>query len=239
MIHIIKYLKTENLANETAAFYFQKPVGFTYRAGQFGDFTIINPDETDAGGNTRTFSLVSSPEENHIVFATRLRDTAFKRNLKKFKVGTEIIFDGPMGIFTLNKDQERSLVFLAGGIGITPFRSMIFDATERKLNQKIYLFYSNKRPEDAPYLNELNSLEKLNPNFKMIAIMTQTVSTQTDWKGETGHINIELLNKYLLDVINPIYYLAGPSGMVENVHKMLKDSGIDKKDIKIEEFAGY
>lgn len=239
MIHIIKYLKTENLANETAAFYFEKPVGFTYRAGQFGDFTIINPAETDTGGNTRTFSLVSSPEENYLAVATRLRDTAFKRNLKKFKPGTEIIFDGPMGIFTPNKDQERPVVFLAGGIGITPFRSMIFDATEKKLNQKIYLFYSNKRPEDAPYLDELNSLEKLNPNFKMIAIMTQAASSKTVWTGETGHISIELLNKYLANIIRPIYYLAGPVGMVQSLHKMLKDSGIDKNDIKIEEFTGY
>lgn len=239
MIHIIKYLKTENLANETAAFYFEKPFGFVYRAGQFGDFTIINPIETDAEGNTRTFSLVSSPEENYITIATRMRDTAFKRNLKKFTPGTEIIFDAPMGIFTLDKNPERPAIFLAGGIGITPFRSIISDATEKKLEQKIYLFYSNKKPEDAPYLEELNSLEKLNPNFKMIAVMTQTVSSQTEWKGETGHINIELLNKYTANIINPIYYLAGPIGMVQALHKMLEDSGIAKRDIKIEEFTGY
>ena len=239
MIHIIKYLKTENLANETAAFYFEKPSSFTYRAGQFGDFTIINPIESDAEGNTRTFSLVSSPEENHISIATRLRDTAFKRNLKKFTPGTEIIFDAPMGIFTLDKDMERPVVFLAGGIGITPFKSIITDATLKKLKQKIYLFYSNKKPEDAPYLEELNSLEKFNPNFKMIAIMTQAASAQKTWNGETGHIDSELLNKHLAGVTNPIYYLAGPAGMVQALHKILNDSGIENNNIKIEEFTGY
>jgi len=242
MIHVIKYLKYENIANDTAAFYFEKPNDFKFKAGQFGDFTIINPAETDAEGNTRTFSLLSSPSENNIVIATRLRDTAFKRNLKNFTPGAELIFDAPMGVFTLHGDINRPAIFLAGGIGVTPFRSIIADATEKKLAHKIFLFFSNKTPADTPYLAELESLQKNNPNFKLIATMTQTETggkPRPKWKGETGRLDSELLDKYLMDLTEPIYYLAGPKGLVRALQKILNDRGVKNDDIKIEEFTGY
>ncbi len=242
MIHIIKYLKYENIANETAAFYFTKPSDFIYKAGQFGDFTIINPAETDPEGNTRTFSILSAPSEENIVIATRLRDTAFKRNLKNFLPGTELIFDAPLGVFTLHADANRPAVFLAGGIGITPFRSMIADATEKKLNHKIFLFFSNKTPADAPYLDELFSLQKANPNFNFIPVMTQAENNKLikpAWSGETGHLDSQLLDKYISDLKNPIFYLAGPKGMVRSLQKILNDRGVKNDDIKIEEFSGY
>ncbi len=239
MIHLIKYLKTETIAKETAAFYFKKPLGFVYKAGQSGNFTLINPPETDTEGNSRSFSLISAPNEEYLAIATRLRDTAFKRVLRGLKPGEELIFEAPLGNLTLQDNTSRPAIFLAGGIGIAPFRSIILGATEKKLTHKIYLFYSNKNPEDAPFLEELSALQGENENFKLIATMTQTDKSRTDWSGETGYINAALLSKHLPDLMNPIYYLAGPIAMVQALHKTLSEVGVSDDNIKIEEFIGY
>src|ERR1043165_9329663 len=115
--------RKEEIADGTMAFHFEKPGGFVFKAGQFGDFTLINPSETDAEGNIRGFSLASAPYENFLMFATRMRDTAFKRVLKRIKPGAEIMLDGPYGSFTLHNNASIPAVFLTGGIGVTPARS--------------------------------------------------------------------------------------------------------------------
>ncbi len=125
--------------------------------------TLIDPPETDAEGNTRSFSIASAPFEEDLVFATRMRDTAFKRILKSLRLGSEVRISGAFGSFTLHTDASRPAVFLVGGIGITPFRSIILDATRSKLAHKMYLLYSNRRPEDAAFLDELQRIEQDNP----------------------------------------------------------------------------
>src|SRR5438128_6003119 len=119
--------KTE-VARGTMAFYFDRPTGFHFEAGQFVDLTLIKPRETDDEGNTRSFSIASAPYEDDLMIATRLRDTAFKRVLKNFVVGSEIQIDGPFGSLVLHKDSARPAVLLTGGIGITPFRSIAFQS---------------------------------------------------------------------------------------------------------------
>jgi ferredoxin-NADP reductase len=114
-------------------FRFEKPEGFTYKAGQNSDFTLIEPLETDPEGNKRTFSLVTTPAEDHLAITTRMRDTAFKRTLRVMEDGTKLTIEGPYGDLTLHENTARPAVFLAGGIGITPFHSMVRDATERAL----------------------------------------------------------------------------------------------------------
>src|SRR5258708_14324050 len=104
--------------------------------------------------------------------APRMRDTAFKRVLKPMPPGTPITIDGPMGSMTLQNDSSRPAVFLAGGIGITPFISMARRAAHEKLPHKIFLFYSNHKPADAPFLRELTDLQNENHNYKLIATMT-------------------------------------------------------------------
>src|SRR5262249_10352458 len=141
---------------------------FQFTPGQFIDVTLIQPPEVDSEGNTRSFSIASAPFEQDLIFATRMRDTAFKRTIKTLKVGSEIQISGPMGSFTLHTDASRPAVFIVGGIGITPFRSIILNATRQKLAHKLFLFYSNRRPEDAPFLEELKNVEQSNPNYKFI-----------------------------------------------------------------------
>ncbi len=239
MIHIIKYLRNEELADETLAFYFEKPENFNYRSGQFGEFALINPVETDGKGNSRMFSLASAPDEKHLLITTRLRDSAFKRVLKNSLPGTELILEAPLGVFTLPSNQLRPLIFLAGGIGITPFRSMIVDVENNNSSQPILLFYSNRRLQDAAHFTELEAIAKNNSNFKFVPIITGTSDENNIWKGETGHITTELLNKHTSNLKDPIYYVAGPEKMVQSVRKLLIDNGVNKNDIKVEEFSGY
>ncbi|MES2390467.1 MAG: FAD-dependent oxidoreductase, partial [Acidobacteriota bacterium] len=148
----IKLKYRVEVAFGTMAFHFEKPFGFNFIPGQAGDFTLNNPPETDAEGNKRSFTLAAAPYEPDLIIATRMRDTAFKRSLKSIRLGTEFTLDAPWGELTLHPDTAIPAVFLTGGIGITPVRSIVLQATHDKLPQKIIAFYSNRRPEDAPFL---------------------------------------------------------------------------------------
>ena len=122
----------EEVAERTIAYRFEKPANWTVEAGQFIDMTLLNPSETDAEGNARTFSIASGPHEKDLMVTTRIRNTAFKRVLKTLPIGTTVRIDGPFGDLTLPHNTGRALVFLAGGIGITPFRSMLIWAARRE-----------------------------------------------------------------------------------------------------------
>jgi ferredoxin-NADP reductase len=143
-----------------------------------------------------------------------MRDTAFKRVLKVMPVGAAVQIEGPTGVLTLHSDATRAAVFLCGGIGITPFRSIAFGAAKEHLPHRMFLFYSNRRPEDAAFFAELQTLEKENPNYKLIASMTEMEKSHRPWHGETGVISKEMLARYLKDATSPIYYIAGPPGIV-------------------------
>ena len=146
---ICKLKDRKEVAEGTMAFRFEKPSGWTFKAGQYLDMTLLNPSETDSEGNVRSFSIASAPHEETLMVATRMRDTAFKRVLKTMPIGTAVKIEGPSGDLILQNDSTRAAVFLAGGIGITPFRSIVHWAAKEKLPQRVFLFYSNRRPEDA------------------------------------------------------------------------------------------
>jgi len=229
----------EKIAEDTMAFHFEKPAGFAYKAGQFGDFTLINPFETDGEGNTRGFSLASAPYEDSLMFATRMRDTAFKRVLGKMELGTEILLAAPYGSFTLHNNSTIPAVFLTGGIGVTPVRSIILQAAHENLPHKIFLFDSNRTPEDAAFLNELMGAELKNPNYTFVGTMTEMDKSARKWNGETGYITKAMIAKYVDDLTVPTYYLAGPASMVTAMRKTLNESGVDDDNLRTEEFSGY
>jgi ferredoxin-NADP reductase len=158
-----RLLNRVEVAEGTIAFHLEKPTGFDFKPGQSADLTLPNPPETDAEGNVRTFSIASAPFEDQLMFATRMRDTAFKRSLKKMLLGTVVKMDSAMGSFTLHKNSAKPAVFLAGGIGVTPFSSIVRQADHDRTPHKLYLFYSNRRPEDAPFVEVLQNLEKTKP----------------------------------------------------------------------------
>lgn len=227
------------VAERTMAFQFEKPPGFAFRPGQYLDLTLLNPSETDAEGNTRALSIASAPDEKFLLMATRLRDTAFKRQLPRLPLGAEVQIEGPSGGLTLHNNAARTAIFLVGGIGITPVRSILLRAAQDRLPQRLLVFYSNRQPEDAAFLDELTALQKKNSNYRLIPTMTNAAKSAHAWNAETGHIRPELLAKYQDEVKSPIYYIIGPPDMVNGVHAMLNKMGVDDDDIRAEDFGGY
>jgi len=235
----VRLIGKEEIAEGTMMFSFEKPEEFIFKAGQSVDLTLIDPAETDGEGNTRAFSLVTAPYENFIAIATRMRDTAFKRVLKGMPPDSEIGIEGPFGSFTIHNDVSKPAVFLVGGIGITPFYSMVKYVSHEKLKHKMYLFYSNRRPEDSAFIEQFMQLEKENPNFKLICTMAEMDKSGMTWDGERGFITKEMIEKYLPDTKTPVYYSAGPPQMVNAMRKILYEIGIDDDYIRTEEFTGY
>jgi len=223
----------------TTAFYFEKPEAFAFEAGQFANFTLLALQDSDLKGNTRVLSLASAPYERNLMVAMRVRATAFKRTLNSLPLGAELLLQGPYGSMTLPRNNTRPAVFLAGGIGITPFRSLIWNAAESLSPCRIFLFYSVRVPEEAAFLEELQEMERYNGRYKFVCTVTQPDMTRTPWLGETGRISIEMLSKSIPDLSVPIYYIAGPPAMVTGVREMLIGAGIAEEDIRAEEFSGY
>jgi ferredoxin-NADP reductase len=235
----VRLTKKEYVAENTMAFHFEKPSGFHFKPGQYVDVTLIGPAQTDPEGNTRSFSIASSPEEERLTLVTRMRDTAFKRVLQADSFNSEVELEGPLGYFTLHHNAKKPAVLLAGGIGITPFLSMVRNATRQKLPHLIYLFYSNRRPVDTAFMGTLQELKRENPNFRLIPTMTAMDISQHEWTGETGSIDRKMLRKYLQDFRGPIYYMAGPPAMVAAMRQMLATAPVDQDDMISEDFAGY
>jgi ferredoxin-NADP reductase len=236
-------LSDKLLAEDTIAFVFEKPNSFRFKAGQHVRMTLLNPPETDSEGDSRFFSLANAPQENDLVIAMRMRDTAFKRALQRMQTGDkvriEMLLNSSHEALTLHDDASQPAVFLIGGIGIVPALSMIKDALERKLPHPLFLFYANRRPEDAPFLEELAQLAKQNPSFKLIATMTRPEKSASSWQGETGHIDRSMLEKYVDDLKSPIYYIAGLPEMVSAMKTVLTDSDVSEENIRAEEFTGF
>jgi ferredoxin-NADP reductase len=217
----IRFIKKENVAEGTEAFYFSKPEEFAYQAGQSIDLTVA--------GMTNAFSIFSAPYEGFLSIATRMRESDYKNALKKMEAGKELSMEGPFGSMTLHNDVSKKAVFLAGGIGITPFYSIIKQATFEKLPHQIFLFYSNRRREEAPFFSELENLEKQNPNFKLISITTAV----------EGHLTKEKVLEVVPDLAASIGYIAGPAKMVHAMRELLNSAGLNDDYIRSEEFSGY
>lgn len=235
----VKLKDRDEVAESTLAFRFERPPGWTFKAGQTVDITLVDPQNDESGDDTRTFSIASPPNEETLMVATRMRDSSFKRTLGSLPLGTAVKIKGPFGNFLLHNNPAKTAVLITGGIGVTPFRSMVFRAANEKLSHRIFLFYSNRRPEDSAFLKELETLEKENPNYKLIATMTQMEKSSLPWHGETGHIDKEMLSRYLKDAPSPVYYIAGPPGMVKGLRGTLEKAGVDNDDIRAEDFSGY
>ncbi len=231
-------LGREMVAHDTLAIRLAKPAGFTFEPGQAIRLTIP-ANATEGAGKARMLSIASAPHEADITVVTRLRDdSAFKQALKEMPEGTELQIAGPLGNFALGADQNRSTVFLAGGIGITPFLSMIREADHANRLNRTALFYSNRSPANAAMLQELQNLGAANPGFELVATMSD-VKDGSDWQGETGHIDAEMLRRHLPDLNDPIFYCVGPGAFVSGMRDMLANAGVVKDHIRFEQFGGY
>lgn len=146
-VHKLKLINKKNITHDVVQFEFEKPENFDFTPGQYGGFTLINPQEVDPGGITRRFSILNPPHEKHLAIAIRMRNSVYKRLLNNLHLGDEIKFAGPTGNFILHTNEDIPAVLIAGGIGITPFYCMIKDALHKNTKRKIYLFYGNRSPK--------------------------------------------------------------------------------------------
>jgi ferredoxin-NADP reductase len=235
----LKLKERRMVAEGTMAFHFEKPPGFAYVAGQAGDWILQHPAKTDKEGNKRSFTLASAPYEEDLFFATRLRETAFKEDLQSTDLGSQVDFDGPWGELTLHDDPAVPAVFLTGGIGVTPFRSIVLQWAHDQLEHSLFLFYSNRRPEDAAFVDELQAVAKQRAKFTFLPTMTEMEKSKMPWSGAHGYIDQAMLRRSLTDLNRPIYYLSGPPKMVESMQKLLTDSGVKQERVRTESFDGY
>ena len=215
----------KEIAKQTVEVVIKVPEDFTFVAGQYIWLMIPELKYPDPKGNTRMFSIASSPNkkgELDIIFRTS--ESGYKRTLIEMAPGAEIAFSGPFGPLKLPEDNSRSVVFLAGGVGVTPLLSMIRFSNETKSGHKISLVYANKKEEEAVYVDELSQIEKENPNFKLVKIF--------------GQPETELFKQFLpgKSDIKTSWYVVGPEGFVDFAGKFLRDSGISFTDVVFEEF---
>ena len=208
-----------------------------FTPGQYFFVTLLDPPYDDERGARRHFSVVTSPNERgRLGFCTRLRDSAFKRSLVELPIGAEVEVEQPKGSFLLPEDTTQPYVFLAGGIGITVFRSMLRYIAEEDLPHRVTLIYSNRDRDSTPFLDELSELEQTRDTFQLVLTMTDDPS----WSGETRRIGPELLRDRLADDLRSYAYLvAGPPAMVDAMAEMLTTAGAPEERVSADRFSGY
>lgn len=204
-----------------------KDENFTFRAGQYIRITITSLPEESWRGNTRDFSITSSPNNKETIsFTFRNSDSVFKKTLLQMKTGDKLSVQGPLGAFTLPEDYDIPLIFIAGGIGITPFISMIRFISENKLPYNVQLIYSNSKIEKATYLEELKKISDQSPNIKLIEKLHRTnvafIKEKTEYSEKT------------------LWFICGIPKMVINLTQQIpKDLNIPEQNIRQEEYTGY
>jgi len=222
------------IATATIAVTLAKPPDFNFQAGQYVFITL--PDLKDKGANEsmRAMSLASAPHEKDLLLSMRISDSLFKQTIKDMPKDSLAELEGPFGDMMFTDSIKKPAVFIAGGVGVTPFMSIIKGQEHKGWSRSVHFFYSNKNPESAAFLQYLQSIN----DDKFIFIPTMTRLADGDkWSGEVGRIDEAMLRKYISDVHNVTYYIVGLPDMVKSTHKLLQDMEIDKDDIYLELFA--
>lgn len=199
-----------------------------FKAGQFC-FLRLNKNKLYA---RHPFTISSSPKEDKLRFTVKLKGI-FTKALSELKRGEEIMVDGPFGIFTI-EDCDKDLVFIAGGVGITPFMSIIKDKIENNKTQNIILLYGSKTKEDVIYKEQLDNIKK--DWFKKVYILSDDSSFSETREYETGHINEEIIEKYVRNINNSLFYICGPELMKNSIRAALNKLKVKKRNIVVEDF---
>lgn len=208
-----------------------------YRPGQYFWIELLDPLYEDEQGNRRHITATTSPTERGVIgLCTRLRDSAFKRSLAELELGTEVEVEPPKGSFVLPDDTTSRHVWIAGGIGITPFRSMLRFVADEGLPHRVTLVYSNRDRESAPLLDEIRELADANPNVELVLTMTDDAG----WDGESRRVDADFLRDRLGGRLDDAdYMVAGPPGMAKGVTASLVEAGVDEERIATDSFSGY
>lgn len=187
-------------------------------------------------GTKRSYSISSSPVDTTKIDITFKKEGQFTTKMfDEAGIGETIVVKGPMGLFTLDQHEKHDIIFIAGGTGIAPFRSMVYFILEKNLPNKVTLFYSCKTPEEFIYYRELNSLQTKYPQFS--SVFTATRCQDSSWNGFCERINPEMIKRCVANYKDCIYYICGPKEMVASMQKMLEGMSIDTKCIKVERWG--
>lgn len=226
-------IRKEQEAPNIHTFFFKTEKEFNYIAGQFTEIQLplSNPDER---GNKRWFTLSSSPTEEFVSITTRLdpvKPSAFKQALFNLESGAQITLAEPMGDFVLPKQKDTLLIFIAGGIGITPMRSMIKWLSDTNEHRDITLYYAAKVMEDMVFLDLFQ-----NTDIKFEPILG---SPPSDWQGMTGRLTSKTIMSLPNVLDNTLVYISGPEPMVETFNTELQQGGIPEHRLVMDYFPGY
>lgn len=222
----LNLIETKQEAAGVQSFIFKPAEPLSWKAGQFLHY-VLHHEPTDSRGSDRWFTVASAPSEKHVMVTTRHateNGSSFKNALFALKPGEAIEISDVDGDFTVD-DVSREYVFIAGGIGVTPFRAILKDAESRGVQLKVTLLYAN-RDEDIPYKAELDALAAKNPDLKIHYFVGARVDEPA-------------IRKLIPDVSAPMFYVSGPEPMVESFGKMLKEMGVPPVNLKQDWFPGY
>jgi ferredoxin-NADP reductase len=227
------------VARELMVLRFERPEGFDYAAGQFCFMTVPDIGFRDDEGLRKPFSIASSPQEKDLLFSVRITESAFKSTLREMPIGSSVNLDNAVGLFTLPQETAVPLAFLAGGIGVAPFRSMLRYAADAPTEHQITLYYSSRAPEEALFLDEFEEIARRRPHTRIVATVTRPDAPAAGWKGLTGRLSPDMIKQGCRDWTAALYYLSGPPAMVEGLKNMLEEMGIVRDRVKREIWTGY
>lgn len=236
---VLKLKKKEEVATGTTAFYFDKPKNFLYQAGQYVAMVLPRLDSPDPRGPVRSLSIASAPCEEDLAFAMRNTESGFKETIFAMPVGETVQVTAPIGHFTLSHaSDDKPIVFLVGGIGITPVRSILKQAEHDGSARRLVVFYSNRRRQDAAFQDEIIGLRL--PHLTVISTLSQETGACTGTNEERGYICEPMLLKHLgaEGLLENWYYLVGAPAFIEAMEKMLGGLGVPKERLVVDPFAG-
>lgn len=233
----LTFVKKEKLTKDTYTFYFERGKDLDFLAGQYFRITIPvkNPDER---GSSRFFTISSSPTDiNFLTITTRIIKSSFKLKLNSLVAGEIISFFGPIGSLFVKENDKDSIVFLAGGIGLTPAHSILRYIDNKKIKLDFTLIASFSKRDEVIFYEELKEIELRNANVKVIYTLTKEENFYPDF--ETGRINEEMIKKYVQNYLDSKIFIVGPPAMVDKMSGTVKGLGISEEKIIKENFSGY
>lgn len=231
----LKLLEKREEAKDTKSFFWQAEKQVSFLPGQYFYFTLPKLNFPDPRGATRHFTISSSPTEaEYLQFSTRMREeSGYKKTLDSLPIGAEIESEGPNGTFIFDPQESEPHVFLAGGIGITPFRSMIKYVADKKRVNQIHLIYSDSTPEEMPFQKELQAISESHPNIKIKFVFTKSEGRLDETKIK------EITNHWSLVTGHSTWWLCGPPGFVGAMELILGNLQIPISRVRTEKFTGY
>jgi ferredoxin-NADP reductase len=218
-------------APDVKSFRFLKPAQFSYKAGQFMFITIRKGEEE----LRKHFTISSSPTEEFLEFTKKLTDSEFSAALGSISPGDWTGIEGPFGKFTFEKEFEKSAM-VAGGIGITPMRSMIKYCYDTSMPSEIVLLHACRTEKDLVFREELESIQKQRSNIRVVYCLSEP---SPGWKGYTGRIDASMIEKEIPDYKKRMVYVCGPPPMVETMEHLLREMKVPVQNIMREQFMGY